>query len=149
MAAADTLRALLKQLQHDGEADDQALVDTVLAEQERYLLFTGQFFAAVDAHNLALVQTMYANNVDPLSERITQQVQQASNEDQAQASNDLAKLSRVQSITYAMTPVVFVIGLLLIAISGGITRTYRKKIDEAMQVEMARLEHMALTDPLT
>ncbi len=149
MAAADTLRVLLQHLQHDGKADDQALVDTVLAEQERYLLFAGQFFAAVDAHNLALVHTMYANNVDPLSKRITQQVQQASNKDQAQASNNLAQLSRLQSITFAMTPVVFVMGLLLIAISTGITRTFRKKIDEAMQVEMARLERMALTDPLT
>ncbi len=149
LAAADTLRVLLQRLQHDGEADDQALVNTVFAEQDRYLLLTGQFFAAVDAHNLTLAHSIDASIIDPLSIHIIQQVQQASNEDQTQASNNLAQLSRLQSITFAMTPVVFVIGLLLIAISVGITRTYRKKIDEAMQVEMARLEHMALTDPLT
>src|SRR5207249_4794758 len=77
LAAADTLRVLLQHLQQDGAADDRALVNAVLAEQERYLLFTGQFFAAVDAHNLALVHTLYTSFVDPLADHITQQVQQA------------------------------------------------------------------------
>lgn len=149
LAAADTLRVLLQRLQQDGAAEDRALVNTLFAEQERYLLFADQFFAAVDAHNLALAHSIHTGVIDSLFEHITRQVQQAANEDQAEASNDLAQLSQLQSITFVMTPVVFVIGLLLIAISGGITRTYRKKIDEARQVEMARLERMALTDPLT
>ena len=69
--------------------------------------------------------------------------------EQVQATRDQAEFSSIQHLTFVITPLMFAIGLLLTVILGLINKTYRKKIDQGVQEEMQRLEHLAMTDPLT
>jgi diguanylate cyclase (GGDEF)-like protein len=148
LAAANTVKALLQRLQKEGDADDQTLARTALVEQAHYLLLTNQFFAAVDANNLTLAHKLYRNDIDPLSDRIQQQVQKEANRDLAEARQAFTQLSQMQNMTFTTTPVVFAIGLLLIGVFWWIIRTYRKT-SEANQAEIARLAREASIDPLT
>jgi len=144
LAVANTLKVLLQHLQQDGNASDRALVNTVFVEQARYLHFTDQFFADVDAHKLTLAFKLNHNDIDPLSDQIQQQMQQEAQRNQAEARRALAQLTQEQNMTFLATPVVLAIGLLLM---GVFWQTYRKT-HKADQAEIARL-HAASIDPLT
>lgn len=67
----------------------------------------------------------------------------------AHATHDLAQLIQVQNVIVTMTPVMFAIGVLLIGLSLYASRISRRKIDEATRAEIALLEGMVSTDPLT
>jgi len=149
LKAANTLIALLQRLQQDGDPEDARLAGQTLAEQTRYLRTTGQFFAAVNAHNLTRARTIHYQEIDPVFDQIRQQMRTEADKEKALAADSMKRLAQVQRITFITTPIVFAIGLLFMGISVWITRTYRQRLDEAVQAEMARLERLALTDPLT
>ena len=149
LAAANTLIALLQRLQQEGDPEDASLARQALAAQTHYLLITGQFFAAVDAHDLTRARAIHSRDIDPEFDQFQQHIQTEADKEKALAADSVKRLVQVQRMTFTITPLVFAIGLLLMGVSGWITRTYRRKLDEAVQSEMAHLARLALTDPLT
>lgn len=149
LATANTLIALLQRLQQDGDSGDARLAGQALAEQTRYLLIAGQFFAAVDAHDLTRARMIVSRDIDPVFDQIQQQMRTEADKEKALANNDMGRLAQVQHMIFITTPIVFAFGLLFMGVSGWIIRTYRRKLDETVQAEIARLARLALTDPLT
>jgi GGDEF domain-containing protein len=149
LSDANTLIALLQRLQQDGNPVDAILARQVSTEESRYLLLSGQFFAAVDAHTLALAQALHYQQIDPVFDRIQLQLLQRADEDQTAATSAMGRLSQAQQIAFTVMPIVFVLGLLLLIVSGVMTRNYRRKIDQAVLAEKTRSQQLTVTDPLT
>ena len=149
LADANALIALLQQIQQDGNPVDRNFAGQVLTEQSAYLIAAGQYFAAVDAHDLSQARTVHYQKIDPVFDRIQQQMQSRARAAQAQAAHDQIQFAQIQHMTFLITPIMFAIGLIFTLITERITRHYRKKIDQIMQTEMQRLEYLASSDPLT
>jgi len=126
----------------DPEAD-QDLVARVLSEHQRYLLATAQLFAAVDTGDKAKALALDRTTSGPLFEQMQQQVDGLVNEHSQEAIQRLAELDQSQHRSFTTTPIVFTIGLVLLGLCCGVLRTYRRKLDEAKQTQLAQLEETA------
>jgi len=122
---------------------DQELVARVLAEQQHYLLATAQLFVAVDAGDRARVRALDQTTLDPLIERMKQQVNALANEHSQEASQRLTELDQNQHRNLVMTPIVFIIGLVLLGLCWGVLQTFRRRLDEAKQTERSQLVETA------
>ncbi len=149
LAAATTLSDLVQVLQQDSVTDDDSLGQQVLRQQASYLFYSGQFFAAIDARDFTRANAIRSKEIDPLLNQIEHELSQQANVESTEAAHDLAQLTQVQQTIFVTGPILFVIGLLLLAITMYVTRSYRRKLDEASQAEKAHFERVAFTDPLT
>jgi diguanylate cyclase (GGDEF)-like protein len=148
-AAATTLSSLAQALQNDADTSDDPLGQQVLVQQASQVVYTTQFFSAIDAHNIPRANIIRSRAIDPSFERIQTAIDQQTRIEAAKATAALAQLTEVQRITLVVGPLVLIIGLLLAAVSMWVDRSYHGKLDEATRAELARFERMALTDPLT
>jgi signal transduction histidine kinase len=123
--------------------EDQHLVARVLSEHQRYLLATAQLFAAVDTGEKATALALDRTTCGPLFEQMQQQVDGLVNEHSQEAIQRLAELDQSQQKSFTTAPIVFTVGLVLLGLCWGVLRTYRRKLDEAKQSELARLEETA------
>jgi diguanylate cyclase (GGDEF)-like protein len=64
-------------------------------------------------------------------------------------AHHLAELLRVQNLIVTMIPLIFAVGVLLVGVSFYASRLSRRRIVEASLAEIALLEKMVSTDPLT
>jgi diguanylate cyclase (GGDEF)-like protein len=149
LAAATRVSNLAQVLLQDSTTDDNIVAQHVLTEQASYLFYSGQFFSAIDAKDFTRARTIHSKEIDPLFTQIENELSQQAKVEQAEATQDLAQLIQLQQTIFITAPIVFAIDLLLLGISMYVMRSYRRKLDEATQAEIARLERMALTDPLT
>jgi diguanylate cyclase (GGDEF)-like protein len=148
-AAARALVSALQAARRIGSADDQALVDRVLLTHTGYLSAADDLFAAVDTRDQQRVAYIDDEETEPVFILIEQQVDAAATIHRLEAFQRLDALDRLQHTVVVATPIVFALGLLLLGVFAYIMRSYRRRIDEATQVELVRLEHAALTDHLT
>ena len=146
--AASTFVNVLQALYRDGTKSDQILAEQVLSEHKTYLSDMNAMFAAVDAGNRSQVATSDSMGKLVL-DRIKQQLKTAADAYHTRVDQSTAELDRTQSVIFTATPIVFAAGLFLIAVCWLVIGFYRRKIDEAMQRELKRLERAALTDSLT
>jgi signal transduction histidine kinase len=137
----DLLAASSKEV-GDPEAD-QKLVARVLSEHQRYLLATAQLFAAVDTGDKAKALALDRTTSGPLFEQMQQQVDGLVNAHSQEAIQRLAELDQSQHRSFTTTPIVFTIGLVLLGLCWGVLRTYRRKLAEAKQTQLAQLEETA------
>ena len=149
LAAATRVSDLVQVLLHDSTTDDNAVGQHVLTEQASYLFYGGQFFSAIDAKDFIGARTIHSEEIDPLFTQIENELSQQAKVEQAEATHDLAQLIQLQQTIFITAPIVFAIDLLLFGITMYVMRSYRRKLDETTQAEIARPERMALTDPLT
>jgi signal transduction histidine kinase len=124
-------------------AEDQELLVRVLSEHQRYLLATAQLFVAVDAGDKARALALDQVTLDPLFEQMQQQVDVLVNEHSQEAMQRLTELDQTQHKNFTITPIVFIIGLVLLGFCWGVLRNYRRKLDKARQTELAQLEETA------
>ncbi len=148
-AAARALVGALQAARRIGGADDQALVDQVLLTHTGYLSAADDLFAAVDTRDQQRVAYIDDEETEPVFILIEQQVDAAATIHRQEAFQRLDALDRLQHTVVVATPIVFALGLLLLGVFAYIMRSYRRRIDEATQAELVRLEHAALTDHLT
>jgi diguanylate cyclase len=144
-AAAAGLVAALGQVQRDGGAGDRVFVDRVLAEHRDYLAATGRMFAAVDRGDTATVLLVDGGQVDPLFVVMEEAVLGAAGDKHQIALAELANLQRLETLIRQLTPLVFLVGLALVAVLVSITRGHRRLLD----VERTRAVHDSLHDALT
>jgi len=147
--AAATFVQVLLNVYPDGDGNDRALVQRLLAEHKRYLLATDKLFAAVDAGAKTRVLTIVQLDVNPVYGQIQQQVNTAVNDHQLLANQRLTALNNMQRLNVTTTPDLFVLSLLLLGLLWAVLWTYRRKMNEATQAELTRLERAALLDYLT
>ena len=148
-AAAVMLVQILHNVYREGDGNDRSLVQRLFAEHKRYVLATNQLFAAVDAGAQTRVFTIVQTDVNPVYDQIQQQVNTAVNEHQLLANQRLTALNTVQHLSVTTTPDMFVLSLLLLGFLWAVLWTYRMKVNEGTQAELARLERAALHDYLT
>ena len=137
-AAVNDLIVALKNVEQIGDANDHALVGTVLATHERYLEAIYRMFAAVDAGNTSLVNVIDTNEVDPAFETIDRLVNDAAAAQHQHAIEQLAALEQTESAVFYATPLVFAAGMLLLGIFWYVLRAYQQRLDTAQQRELQR-----------
>jgi diguanylate cyclase (GGDEF)-like protein len=148
-AAAAMLVQILRKVYRDGDGNDRACVQRLLAEHRRYLLASNQLFAAVDAGAKTLVLTIDQMDVNPVYGQIQQQMNTAVNDHQLMANQRLTALNNMQHLDVTTTPDMFVLSLLLLGLLWAVLWTYRRRMNEDTQAELTRLERAALLDYLT
>ena len=142
--AADLVQAL-GSVRQAGHAGDRVFVDRVLAEHRDYLISIDRMFAAVDRGDTASVLLIDAGQVDPIFNRIQKAVVEAAGRMHQVALAELAHLQRLETFNRQLTPVVFLVGLVLVAVLVSITRGHRRLLD----VERAHAVYHSLHDILT
>jgi diguanylate cyclase (GGDEF)-like protein len=146
--ASDTFVSDLQAVYSDGTNRDQVLIEKVLSEHKSYLSYMNTMFAAVDAGNRSQAATSDSRS-QLILDQIKQQLKTAADAYHTQVVRSTTELDRNQSMIFTATPIVFAIGLFLIAACWMVIAFYRRKINEAMQRELERLERVALIDSLT
>lgn len=149
LAAATTLSSLVQTLQKDSDTSDDPVGQQVLAQQANQVVYSTQFFSAIDAHDLTRANLIRSRDIDPSFDHIATVLDQQTRNKASEATASLAQLAQVRQTIFVVGPLLLVIGLLLVAVSIWVTRSYKGKLDEATRAELARFERMALTDPLT
>jgi diguanylate cyclase (GGDEF)-like protein len=144
-AATADLVSALGRVRRQGDAGDRAFVDRVLAQHRLYLAGIGRMFAAVDRGDTATVLLMDGGQVDPFFGGIQKDVTAAAAHKNGVALTVLAYLQRLETLTRQLTPLVFLVGLMLAALLASITRGHRRLLD----LERARAVHDSLHDALT
>jgi signal transduction histidine kinase len=124
-------------------AGDQQLVADVLSEHQRYLLTAAQLFAAVDAGDTARTHSLERTTINSLFVQMQQQVNLLDNKHSREAIQRLTELDQTHHKIFTTTPIVLIIGLGLLGLCWVVLRTYRRKLDEAKQTELAQLQETA------
>lgn len=123
--------------------EDRELVADVLREHQRYLLAETQLFAEVDTGATARRRILERTTIGPLFQQLQQQVSALDNEHSQQAIQRLTELDQTQHKIFTTTPIVLLIGLGMLGLCWVVLRTYRRKLEEATQAELAQLQETA------
>jgi len=137
--AAFSLISLLGEARVTSDAADRALIDAVLAKHQLYLSAIEHMFAAVDAGDTELANKIDGAEVDPSFAEIETRIDAAATAHHALAAENLSKLTTVQTGVLIATPVVFVLGLGLLALFWRALQTYRQQAILAMTNETAAI----------
>lgn len=148
-AADATFVQDLLNVSRNGDSNDRTLVQRLLAEHNRYVLATNQLFAAVDAGATTRTLTIVQTDVNSVYGQIQQQMDTAVSDHQKVAGQRLTALNNLQHLSVSTTPDMFALGLLLLGLLWAVLWAYRRKMSEATQSELTRLERAALFDYLT
>jgi diguanylate cyclase (GGDEF)-like protein len=144
-AAAASLVDALDQVRADGVTADRVLAGRVQVQHTSYLGAINRLFAAVDRGDTTAALRIDGDEVDPSFAAIEHAVVDEAATHHIEALQQLRHLQRVESLTRWLTPAVFVLGLLFVALLSVATRGYRW----ALITERARAVHDALHDALT
>jgi diguanylate cyclase len=144
-AAAGELRDALASVAQNGDQSDRARVEQVLATHRDYLEASGRLFTAVDNGDTRAVLKIDSEDTEPLFVAIEQSVDRAADAHHRDSVDHLAHLRQLERVIGWLTPVVFLLGLLLAAILTTITRGHRRLLD----AERRRALHDSLHDALT
>lgn len=144
-AASTELLVALGQAEADGSPEVRALVQQVRELHEGYLASLSTMFSAVDRGDLEEVARIDAEEVDPAFDTIQGLVSGRAAQEHADAVAQIDALQRLEQVTRVLTPWVFVLGLLLVAVLASITRGYRRVVESTR----AAATHDAFHDALT
>jgi diguanylate cyclase (GGDEF)-like protein len=147
-AAAQDLRGKLLSVK-TASPSSMARVDALLLAHAHYLTATHLLFAAIDAHD-----AIRARAIDHLIVNRTFSTFETTVETEAQTSTRLAqialtKLRHTEDMVIALTILVSVAAILVLALILMTLRHYKQQVDAAIQNEIDNLKHAALTDYLT
>ncbi len=143
--ASTDVEAALKQARADGDKEQKDLVDRVLKLHQTYRSSVDRMFLAVDQGNTEEVLRIDAQEVDPMFGATQRLVANEVVAQRAVAVAHIDDLQRLERVTRTLTPSVFVIGLLLVALLASITRGYGRLLD----AERTAALHDSLHDALT
>ncbi|MFZ0159007.1 MAG: EAL domain-containing protein [Kineosporiaceae bacterium] len=130
-AAADLVVAL-DRVRADGDASDVADVERILAAHGPYLVAVHRLFAAVDRGDHATVLRVDSEDVDPRSEVIQEILDEQSRDHHREALQALASLHSLESFTSTATPIVLLVGLLLVALFSSVLRRVQLQRPDAV-----------------
>jgi diguanylate cyclase (GGDEF)-like protein/PAS domain S-box-containing protein len=117
------------------EPSDEALIDKVLTLHKDYLLAIDHMFAAVDAGDTTLATRIDGAEVDPRFDAMESLVVAPSDSHHVEAFRRLDELAYFQKSVLAATPLVFAIGIVLVAFFSRVLRAQRRREEQAMKHE--------------
>jgi diguanylate cyclase (GGDEF)-like protein len=135
----------MEEVSRDGDAEDRAFVTTMLAEHRVYLVSIRRMFGAVDRGDTPTVLRIDGDEVDPRFGAIEEAVLAAAASKHQQSLRALSGLKHLEDITSRLTPLIFVLGLVIAAVLASISRGYRR----LLTVERAQAVHDSLHDSLS
>ncbi len=144
-AAAAGFVAAMMNVRRDGGAADRSLVDGVLVLHAAYLDAIGRLFQATDRGDTAGATRIDNSEVDPPFWTMQTDVVDAAEARHLESLDDLGSLTRLEGVTRRLTPLVFLLGLLLAAALTTVTRGHQRLLG----VERAQAVHASLHDALT
>ncbi len=147
-AITTTLRAL-ERIRSDGDADDRRVVSVAVTAHGAYEDAATVMFAAVDAGDSALVAALSTKNVNPAFAVIRRDVDRRLIEEHSRAITALEKLMQTQDTVQSTTVAGLALGMSCLVAFLLILRDYRRREDQAVAGELARLAEDSLTDSLT
>jgi diguanylate cyclase len=142
--AAGFVRAL-GEVSRDGDGRDRVFVATMLAEHRGYLVAIGRLFRAVDRGDTRTVMRIDGNDVDPTFGAIEEAVVAAAAREHRESLTALSGLKHLEDITSRLTPLIFVLGLVIATVLASVTSGYRR----LLAVERAQAVHDSLHDALS
>jgi diguanylate cyclase (GGDEF)-like protein len=144
-SASDQLIGAMASVVKDGGPTDAAIAAQVIPTHQRYLRAVVRLFDAVHRGDAKAVARIDHNQSDPVYETVEKTVDEAAERHHAISLARLAHLRHLETLTGRLTPLVFVIGLLLTAALASITRGFQR----LRNVERAQAIHDSLHDSLT
>jgi len=144
-AASTEAVEALKRASVAGTPVQKDLVDRVLLLHQGYRASVHRLFKAVDKGDMDEVTRLDAQEVDPVYQVIETLVGGEATAERSVATVHIESLQRVERVTRTLTPSVFVMGLILVALLASVTRGYRKLLD----AERTGALHGSLHDSLT
>jgi diguanylate cyclase (GGDEF)-like protein len=144
-AASKEADDALKRASIAGTPAQKDLVDRVLLLHQAYRASVHRLFKAVDKGDLNTVLHLDSSEVDPEFVMIEKLVGDEATAERSMATVHIESLQQVERVTRWLTPSVFVIGLVLVALLAWVTHGYRKLLD----AERAGALHDSLHDALT
>ncbi|MEP6739028.1 MAG: ATP-binding protein [Caldimonas sp.] len=145
-SAGANLAAAMERVRSEGTVEDRSITEGILAAHGRYVKAAERMFEAVDRRDTAEVERIDHDEADPSFDLIEQAVAKASAGHQEQAIRSLENLRARESFNVWSTPVVFLIGLGLVALFSGVlrrSRAERKQAEEASSAKSAFLAAMS------
>jgi diguanylate cyclase len=143
--AAAGLTTALGAVRVHGDNADGAIADRIMTQHLSYLQAGERLFAAVDRKDTSAVQRIDTDEADPSFSAIEKTVLQAAVDKHQLSLGQLEHLQRLEATASRLTPLVFVVGLLLAGLLASITRGHRRTLD----VERGRAVHDSMHDSLT
>jgi diguanylate cyclase len=144
-AATGRLLGAFALVARDGDQVDRARVTAVLGEHRIYVAAISRMFTLVDQGDTPAVLKIDAGEVDPQFQRIQQTVDAAAVAHHQESVAQLSHLRRLEAVTSQLTPLVFLLGLLLAAILVSVTRVHRRLLDRERSNALHDSRHDALT----
>jgi diguanylate cyclase (GGDEF)-like protein len=144
-AAATALVTALGRARVDGSASDAALVRQLLTEHDTYLAAIGRMFAAIDRNDVPAYTEIDAKEADPSYAVMEKAVLDEAAEEHSAAVAQLHSMRNLERVTSRLTPIVFMLGLMLAAWLTSVTRAYRRML----LAERGRAVHDSMHDALT
>jgi diguanylate cyclase len=142
-AAADFVAAMGR-VRRDGGPLDRTLVDGAVARHRTFLVTMKTMFRARDRHQLGAVLRI-DREADLLFAQVEDSVGGAADAAHATSLRRLAYLTQLQRLTRVLTPLVFVLGLLLAAVLALVAGGHRQQLVR----ERAQALRESLHDPLS
>ncbi|MGZ4764244.1 MAG: putative bifunctional diguanylate cyclase/phosphodiesterase [Ilumatobacteraceae bacterium] len=143
--AAASLVDALNHVRADGDSADSSQANEVLVAHQPYLVAIKRMFAAVDRGDTVAVLAIDGQEVDPKCAAIEATIDTAAQVHADRLSSSLPTLDRVERLTSGMVPIVFAIGLALIAAFASILHRVRRQLDRQVLQALHHSLHDALT----
>ena len=142
--AAEKFATAMRHVRRDGGAADRALVDAALIQHRQFVISMEVLFRARDRGDEAGVLRADAKS-EVFFEQVEDAVVGAAETSHQHSLSRLAYLTHLQNLTRLLTPLVFVIGLLIAALLALVGRGHRRQL----VLERAQALNDSLYDPLS
>ncbi|QTE30846.1 putative bifunctional diguanylate cyclase/phosphodiesterase [Pengzhenrongella sicca] len=144
-AAADDLVRALAAAARAGGAPDRESAAQILFVHEDYLAAADRLFAAIEAGDGALALAIETDEAGPLSAQLGAMVGAAATVHLRNAQVQLRQLERSEGVDGALTPIVFLVGLVLAAALAYVSRGDRRALEVARERALHASRHDLLT----
>ncbi|MEP7054380.1 MAG: bifunctional diguanylate cyclase/phosphodiesterase [Actinomycetota bacterium] len=128
-----------------GDPTDRALVAGLLGTHDQYLTQIDRVLAATDRGDLVGAAQIDTQVADLLFDGIVLKVDRAAADQRNSSLVKLARLQRLEEVTNQLTPLVFLLGILLAAVLASINRGFNRILDVARTQAIHDSRHDSLT----
>jgi diguanylate cyclase (GGDEF)-like protein/putative nucleotidyltransferase with HDIG domain len=148
-AAARQLIDAMNVVRQNGSALDRELANHILEHHNEHLKAFTRVFNAVQAGDADRALTLQRQELEPVFSHVQKKVAAAAAKHRTDSLAQLQALTRTEEVVFMGTLIAFAVGLLVLGAFVAVLRAAGRRLEEARQTEMERLEHAALTDNLT
>ena len=146
--AGATVARSLDVLERSGDSADRELRARIAVSERLFTLDIHRYFDALDANDLGLAKTVKADG-DPWAEVLQGLVSEGGTEQASEGLREIEALRSSQASVLRSMTIAVLLGLGGMVALWLVLRSLRRRIDDATEADLQRLQHAALTDSLT